>query len=288
MKIHDIEIILTGRFIKTVRIKEEWYEDVEDPASFLEHLRRNKIKGDIFTFWQRLPDTIPKYKYYMEYAPVAAVRIESYEHWLRNQISRSARKAISKAEKSNIIVKLADFNDEFVRGVVGIFNETPIRQGRPYTHYGKDLSAVKNELSSNIERCSLIGAYLNDELIGFIQLGFAGKYVVPFGMVSKIEHRDKSPQNALIAKAVEVCQMKDVPYLLYGYWGSGSLNDFKRHCGCEEINLPRYYIPLSLKGKIALKLRLHHGISEKIPEKLKDHLVALRAKWYSKKYNINN
>ena len=41
---------------------------------------------------------------------------------------------------------------------------------------------------------------------------------------------------------------------------------------------PRYYIPLSAKGKVALTLGLHKSLVGSIPEKLKDRLVRLRAK----------
>jgi hypothetical protein len=190
---------------------------------------------------------------------------------------------VRKAEKSGVITKVVKLDDEFVKGVTSIFNETPIRQGRPYQHYGKDADTVKRELMKDSQRSDFIGAYYNGELIGFIQLGNTGISAIPFGMVSKIEHRDKAPQNALLAKAIEVCEQKGIPYLLYGKWLSDSLGDFKRHNGCEKFDLYRYYIPLSMKGTLALRLGIHHGLAAMIPEAVKNDLKALRKKWYSKK-----
>jgi hypothetical protein len=141
--------------------------------------------------------------------------------------------------------------------------------------------AVMRELSKDAHRSDFIGAYYDGELIGFIQLGNTGISAIPFGMVSMIAHRDKAPQNAMLAKAIEVCEKKSIPYLLYGQWLSDSLGDFKRHNGCVKIDLLRYYVPLSLKGGFALKLQLHHGIAERLPAPVKNYLKTVRKKFYS-------
>jgi len=283
MLIADKKVIVTGVLIKIARLKDEWYEDVENPESLIKQIKKTKIKADIFTFWQRLPETKPKYSYYMEWNDVAAIPIKSFDHWFEKQIKSSTRKAIRKAQKKGVVVKVVGLDDEFVKGVATTFNETPIRQGRPYSHYGKDFETVRQELSKDLDRCDLIGAYYNDDLIGFIQLGYAGNCAIPCGMVAKIEHRDKSPQNALLSKAVEICAIKKMPYLLYGYWSRGGLGDFKRHNGCIKIGVPRYYISLNIKGKIALKLKLHGGFVRLLPDKTIDYLINFRNKRYAKK-----
>ena len=45
-----------------------------------------------------------------------------------------------------------------------------------------------------------------------------------------------------------------------------SLADFKRHNGFQKVDVPRYYVPLTLRGRIAFKLGLHHEIADSIPE----------------------
>ena len=107
-------------------------------------------------------------------------------------------------------------------------------------------------------------------------------------ILSKVEHWDKSPNNVLIARAVEICVEKWIPYLVYSLWPRGSLGEFKRRNGFEKIDLPRYYIPLTVRGQIFLKLQLHHGITGIIPEKLKVRLINLRRKWYASKREIVN
>ena len=105
-------------------------------------------------------------------------------------------------------------------------------------------------------------------------------------IISKISHRDKGPNNALVAKAVEICAREGVPYLVYMNWGSGSLSEFKRRNGFQKVTLPRYYVPLTSRGRMALHLGLHKGFRRVIPEPLQSSLKRLRTKWYSSVYSL--
>jgi hypothetical protein len=287
MWIDDTEITITGRFIKTARLREEWYRDVEDPSSFIlrlkEVLKSSRVNADIFTFWQRLPETRPKYAYYTESDSIAAIPLKGFTYWWDQQIDPKVRNMIRKADKKGVEVRVVDFNDEFIEGITKIFNESPIRQGRPFWHYGKDFETVKREFSRNLFREDLIAAYYKSELIGFIMLADAGKYADITQILSSIKHRDKSPINALVAKAVQICDEKQFPYLVYASWLKGTLGDFKRHNGFERIDLPRYYIPLSIKGMLALKAHLHHGTKGMLPEKVLEVSRALRSEWYARR-----
>jgi hypothetical protein len=102
-------------------------------------------------------------------------------------------------------------------------------------------------------------------------------------IISKIKDRDKAPTNALVAKAVEICEQKKIPYLVYASWSEGTLGEFKQHNGFEKIDLPRYYIPLTIRGKIALKLSLHKGYKVILPKKMLNFLISLRKWWYTKR-----
>ena len=277
------KIVFAGNLVKLARIEEEEYEDVEDPEPIIETLRRTARKPDIFTFVQRLPETKPKYSYYRESESIAAISIKTYDHWWNNQVNSKTRNLVRKAEKTGVTVRQVEFSDDFIHGMMDIFNETPVRQGRQFWHYGKDFETIKKQFSRNLFREDLFGAYYNGTLIGFIFLAYAGKYATLGQIVSKIEHRDKAPNNALIAKAVKVCETKNIPYLVYAMWTEGSLGDFKRHNGFEKIELPRYYCPLTVKGKIVLKLNLHHGLRGILPEKLKAGLKLVRKRWHGRK-----
>ena len=64
---------------------------------------------------------------------------------------------------------------------------------------------MKRQFSRYLYREHMIGAYYQDEMIGFIMLGNAGTFGMTGQIISSIKHRDKATNNALIAKAVEVC-----------------------------------------------------------------------------------
>ena len=282
------EIVVSGGLITIASLAPECYEDVANPEGFIQTLKRAGIKADIFSFGQRLPDIKPSYSYYMEWESIAVCRIKSYEDWLKNQVDKEIRKNVNKAYKKGIVVKLADFDDELVRGIMNIYNETPIRQNKPFPHYNKDFATIKRELATYLDKSYFIGAYYNDELIGFIKMYYSEKCASTLQVISKIEHRDKKTNNALLAKAVEICDQKKMDFLQYGVWSFRSFGDFKKSNGFERVDIPIYYIPLNAKGHIALKLKLHHGLKNMLPKKIADSLLDLRTKWYSRKLDNND
>lgn len=289
LKVANRLLIVRGRFIRIANVREELYEDVDNPSSIIEELKKGNNKVDIFSFWQRLPETVPKYAYYMEWDNYAAVPVTTYEEWLNNQIDRNAKRAVNRSEKSGVDIRVVIPDGEFIRGIVNIFNETSIRQGKEFWHYGKGFEEVKKEIiERDLDISEFVGGYYKGQLIGFIKLIYTKGYANFAQILSMVEHRDKAPTNALIAKAIKICAEKKIPYLvyerfIYGKKGTDTLSDFKRRNGFEKIDVPRYYIPLSIKGKIVLKLKLHHGISGLIPRNMLNWIIALRGKIYSRR-----
>ena len=180
-----------------------------------------------------------------------------------------------------------DFDDEFVRGIVGINNESPTRQGKAFWHYQKSFEAVKEENSTYADRNLFLGAYFEDELVGFIRIVIINTEASIIQVLSKMKHFDKRPQNALIAKAVEICEQRGFAYLTYCNYvyndPDSSLTEFKRRNGFEQVLVPRYYIPLTLQGRIALKLGIHQGPKKLIPKPVFKQLLRLRSYWYARK-----
>jgi hypothetical protein len=292
MIVDDKEVKVTGKLVKIAELKEDWDEDIEDPEAFIKSLKSSGVKADIFTFMQRLPESRPKYKYYMEWDSIAAIPITSNENWLKKQIVQNSRKKIGYAQRKGVVLKLIDFNDELVNGILEIYHETPIMQGKPNRQYRTDFETAKKLNITFLDRAQFIGAFYNGELIAYIKLVTAGKFMRTMGILAKVAHRDKGPMNLLIAKAVEICVEKKMPYLIYskfdyGKRGSETLKEFKRNLGFESIILPRYYIPLTTWGEIILKLKLHREIAEYLPEKLLRKLIDMRSIWYEKKYGQN-
>ncbi len=77
MIIDNKKLAVSGRYIKVACLQAEWLEDKDSPASIAEKIKGSGEAIDIFTFWQRLPNTEPKYDYHMEWDNVAGIRITS-------------------------------------------------------------------------------------------------------------------------------------------------------------------------------------------------------------------
>ena len=275
--------------LTTLKLEHEWYEDVRDPFAVIDALNHSiNVKPDIFTFWQRVPETERRYQYYAEWESLAVLPIKSFDYWWNKQAKGTTRNMVRKSQKAGVEVREAVFDDDFVRGMVDIFNESPVRQGFRFWHYGKDFETVKREFSQFLLREDLIGAYYQGELIGFAMLANAGRYGMVGQFVAKLKHRDKATNNALMAKMIEVCEKRQLPYLTYTTWRETSLVDFKRHSGFQEMRLPRYFVPLTLKGKLALKLGFHHGLKGNLPDAIKKPLKKLRRRWHDLRWGSVN
>jgi Acetyltransferase (GNAT) domain len=288
MEINGKRIIMEGRVPRIARLEQDWCEDVEDPEILINTLRKTAGCPDVLTFTQRLPDLEPKYAYQMELDSMAALPIKSYSFWWEKQIDRKARNKVRKAQKKGVTVRMASFDDTFVRGMTSIFNETPIRQGRRFLHYGKDFETIKRQFSRFLFREEIFGAYLAEDLVGFIFLADAGRYAFLGQIISKIAYRDLAPNNALLAKAVERCAEKGFQYLVYALWLDDSLGNFKRSNGFQRFDVPRYFVPLTPIGKLALKVGLHRGWREAVPKQIGKPLKKLRKHWYDLRWRLAN
>jgi hypothetical protein len=284
------EIRVHGRFVRIAHLDGEGYQFLENPEAALASLRSSRVGVDIFTFIQRLSDASPKYNYPMEWDNMAAVRISTYEDWMKNTINAKCRNMIRKSEKSGVIVREVPLDEDFVRGISAIYNEAPIRQGKPFWHYGKDLESVYKMNGTFLDRSVFIGAFFENNLIGFVKLvsDEDRRQAGLMQIISMIGHRDKAPTNALIAQAVRSCAGRGISYLWYANMSYGkkqrdTLADFKRHNGFCEIELPRYYVPLTVAGRVALRLGLHHSVSNWFPEPVTDIYRRIRKLWYTKR-----
>jgi hypothetical protein len=177
------------------------------------------------------------------------------------------------------------FNDDLVRGIQGIYNETPVRQGRRFWHFGKPFEAVKLENATYLERSDFIGAYFHEELIGFIKIIHVDRVATLIQILAKNEHRDKRPMNALLANAIRLCEQKGASFLVYGKYAydgnrNSALAEFKRRNGFEEVKIPRYFVSITLAGRLAIKLKLHRGIKGWMPLLLLRFLLNARSEFH--------
>jgi hypothetical protein len=284
VKIAGRTIIRTGKYLRTAMLYDEDLvegEAVADPGHFVAQLKASGLAADIFTFVQKSEAAGPGHTLYREDDNLAAVPTRSYKDWWENRLPQEARKNVRRAAKRGVVVKEVPFDDELVRGIKEIYDEMPVRQGRPFWHYGKDFETVKMENSTYLGRSWFVGAFYKEELIGFIKVIMVDQVAMLIQILAKDAHHDKRPMNALLACTVELCVQRGASLLTYGKFsygkkGADSLAEFKRRNGFEKVTVPRYYVPLTLKGWIALKLGLHRGLTYLIPRRVADVLLAAR------------
>jgi hypothetical protein len=280
-------IEVSGKLLKTATIRDEELVQgvtVTNVESFVTSIRKRGVKADIFAFSQKPDQPTPLFSHFHGWDNLAVIDVSTYDAWL-NGLSQDTRRNVRRAAKRGIEVKVVAFDDALVRGIKEIYDETPHRQGRHFWHYGKDFEVVKAECATYLERSQFIGAFDGTELIGFAKLVFVDRTARILHILSKIKHQDKRPTNALVAKAVEFCAQSNISQLAYCQYSYGkgdddSLTTFKRHCGFRRIDFPRFFVPLTLKGKLALMLRLHLGIKPHVPNFILAALRRARSRYY--------
>jgi len=285
------EVRVRGKLVRIGYLDGEGYQFLENPEAALQTLPRLGSRIDLFTFIQRLADPSPKFMYPTEWDNLAAQRVSTFGDWMQ-RINFKVRNKIRKAEKNRVVVREVPFDDDLLQGIHTVYNECPIRQGRSFCYYGADLETIRRIKAAFLERAIFIGAFFEDSLIGFAKL-VANEDWSQAGLMnilSMIRYRDKAPSNALIAQAVRSCAERRISYLWYANFSYGrkqhdSLTDFKRYNGFERMEIPRYYVPLTSAGRLALRVGLHHGIADRIPEPISAAYRKARAFWYSKRFS---
>lgn len=278
-------ILVKGRILKIGEVFDEFWVRSKDMLSLpeiLANLQSRPGRPDIMTSAQKLPHVTPKYPYYYEWTNYAVAHFESYKEWFEKQVARDARSQIRKAFREGVHTEVVPFDDDLVNGICSIYNEIPIRQGRKFWHYGKDPETVKAENGTYLERSVFIGAFYERELIGFIKIVFDEEVASLMQILSKSAYLGKRPNNALLSKAVEVCEQRQAAHLTYGQYAYGkkersSLIEFKKSLGFMRVDVPRYFVPLTLRGRAALKLKLHKGLRDHMPASLGAAFIRLRA-----------
>ena len=227
----------------------------------------------------------------MEWDNLAVLPVSTFDSWWSQQIGFKARNKAKQAAKKGVIVREAPFDDALAQGICEIYNESPVRQGRRFPHYGKSFEFVRRMSSTFLDTSVFIGAYLDQKLIGFIKLTTddSGTQAGMMHIVSMIQHRDKAPTNALVAQAVRSCADRGISHLVYSNFAYGkkersSLSDFKERNGFQRVNLPRYFVPLTSLGLAAFRMGLHHKLIDRLPAPLVAKARDVRYAWYKRRF----
>src|SRR5579859_2945060 len=261
MKVCDVDIKIEGKLLKIARPELEKYEMLERPQGIIENLRQAATRIDLFTFLQIDGEGSNKFEYAREWENLAILPVSTFDHWWNKQIRSEARNRARQAEKKGVRVREVVFDDAFVQGIWEVYGESPIRQGKRNVHYGKDIGTVRREAETFLDRSVFIGAFLGEQLIGFVKLVTDREriHANTMNIVAMVQHRDKATTNALIAQCVRSCAERGIKYLAYQNFTYGkkrpdNLTNFKQVNGFEKVNVPRYYVPISGLGSVALRL----------------------------------
>jgi hypothetical protein len=262
---------------------------VPDPLRAVDALKRWDERPDLFAFPQKIGEPTSQLGFRTEWDDFALLRITTYDDWLKNRVKRDVKENLRRARREGIVVRSCAYDDDFVRGIKELYDETPIRQGRPFWHYGKSFESLREIHGTYQDRAEYIGAYLGNELIGFLKMVYVDNFAKTMHVISKERHFQKRPSNALLAKAVEVCAEKRLAHLIYGEYtfpgkGTNSLTEFKKHHGFEGTRYPRHFIPLTTKGRLALMLNLHKGLRPFVPASVTHVLLKVRSAYYRRRY----
>jgi hypothetical protein len=284
-------IKIQGSLVRIARIDGEKFLFLDAPGPIIDGLHNCGVRVDLFTFMPRLPATSPNHPYPMEMDNLAVLPISTFDHWWTKQIGFKARNKAKQAEKRGIVVREVPFDEILVRGIWEVYNECPVRQGIPFQHYGMNIEEVRKHAATFLDRSIFVGAFADEKLIGFIKLTVDETRTQAglMHIVSMVGHKDKAPTNALIAQAVRSCAEREIPYLVYSNFAyikkeQSSLSEFKERNGFQRVDLPRYYVPLSSVGRIALRFGLHRPFVDRLPEPMVARLREFRKAWYNRKF----
>jgi len=286
IQLDDCRVIAVGRALRIASIFDEELVErraLPDPLRLIREVRSSPLRADVLTFAQRPFGSSEVYDHPMEWDNWAVLRTTSFKDWWENRLPQEVRKNVRLAAKRGVVVKRVPFDEELVRGIKTIFDESPVRQGRKFWHYGKSLEDVQKENGTYLERSEFIGAYFQEKLIGFIKYVRVDDIAILIQFLALTEHREKKPINAILKQTVELCEQTGISHFIYGKYSYGrnrfnSLAEFKRRNGFEEIRFPRYYIPLTARGRIAVSTGLHLGLKNMIPDPVYALLVSARSK----------
>jgi hypothetical protein len=250
----------------------EHTRDIWPDNELLNTLRAKRV--DLFSFIQRSflePSAWRELGFYSCPETIGLLRIQGFDAWLKSLPGRE-RTVVRKAERT-LKTHVVDVDEEFVQSAYGVYNETPIRQRRRYSGFGMTVDDIRLKFS-NLQTSEVIGTYLDNKLIGLMWVELGDQVAAMMSFISLISQRNKNPNNALIAEGVRLCDEKGYHYLTYGNMGyNPGLDFFKKNNGFKRVAVPRYFVPLSYKGQLAVQMKLCRPIERSFSPTLTRALI---------------
>lgn len=284
-------LITTGQRLKIAKIRGEEMRarEIENPELYIAALTNDKdrlLKADVFTFTQKPPATQPRYSYPMEWESVAAIPLVSFKEWWEG-LPQETRKNVRRSHKRGVAITVRELDGNVVEGIRAVNDDSPLRQGVKNAYYGLTSEDTWKRYGEFCGRCDFICAYCGEEMIGFLHLVYREDVAAILNLTVKPSHFDKRPANALLARAVEICEGRGISHISYGLYNYGnkrdsSLREFKIRNGFKEILIPRYFVPLTPWGRVCMKANLHRGLIGILPHSVISAGLRARALWFKK------
>ncbi|HXS76330.1 MAG TPA: hypothetical protein VN753_09135 [Terracidiphilus sp.] len=290
IQVNNDTLIATGKRLRIAKIRGEEMREraIDAPELYVEALKKSRstLKADIFTFAQKLPATDQLFQYRMERESIAAISLVSFQQWWEG-LPQESRKNTRRSQKRGVTLAIRRLDPDVVEGIRGVNDDSPTRQGAKNAYYGLTSEETVKRYGEFEGRCDFICAYSGEEMIGFLHLVYREKVAAILNLTVKPSQLDKRPANALVTKAVETCHSRGISHITYGNYNYGNkrdspLREFKVRNGFQEILVPRYYVPLTLWGRICMGMNLHRGLIGILPAPMIAVGLRARAVWYKK------
>ena len=165
----------------------EYQKNINPTSMLVKKLSEQKV--DVYTFLDRTwccPMTNPPSNWIKTEDNVGLLEIKKYDDWWQ-AIGKKTRNMVRRAEKSGIKVVIVEPNDKLAEDIWKIYNETPIRQERAFSHYGESIQTVSDHMYSG-KNNAFIGAFLDSELVGFIQILYGDNIAIVSNILSLQKH----------------------------------------------------------------------------------------------------
>jgi hypothetical protein len=242
--------------------------DRPDVTRLLQELRNGSLGLDILRVGRAYTDLELPLECPREVDNLAVAGTTPFEDWWAS-LPQVSRRNVRLAEKRGVVVRPVTFDDALVEGIKEIYDELPVRQGRRFWHYGKDIESVRLENATYLARSQFVGAYVRNELVGFIKYIRVDNTAVLIQILAKESERERKPMNALLSHTVALCSEQGLSSIVYGKYrygeGDSSLTEFKRRNAFSEVTYPEYIVPMSNWGRAAIAGGFHRGLREVLP-----------------------
>src|SRR5687768_8714294 len=97
------EVAVSGRFLRKLTLRSEVWEFVESPDAFVAELQKTgSPRADILSFVDRIDARPQRFPYQSEPEPIAAIELDSYERWFKEQINSKTRNMVRKASARGV------------------------------------------------------------------------------------------------------------------------------------------------------------------------------------------